>query len=104
MSVNYRVKPEVLLAKLQHAIDILSSDKEVLILTDLYGSTPSNIANQLGIRCKRHVKVIAGLNLPMLIKVLDHANLPLKHLAENAIKAGQQGVFDCQCLKQGPTK
>ena len=101
VSVNYRVNPDMLLDKLQLAIDKLNSDHEVLIITDLYGSTPSNIANKLGQNCNRHVKVIAGLNLPMLIKVLDNAHLPLKNLAELAIQGGKQGVFDCQCHNTG---
>ncbi|OGT31450.1 MAG: hypothetical protein A3E87_03745 [Gammaproteobacteria bacterium RIFCSPHIGHO2_12_FULL_35_23] len=99
VSVNYRVNPEILLSKLQRTIDKLNCDHEVLILTDLYGSTPSNIANRLAELCKRHVKIIAGLNLPMLIKVLDNADLPLKYLAECAIQGGQRGVFDCQAIK-----
>jgi PTS system ascorbate-specific IIA component len=96
VSVNYRVNPDSLVHKLQNTLDHLSADKEVLILTDLYGSTPSNIANRLGAQCRNHVNVITGLNLPMLIKVLDHASLPLKNLAEYAIQGGRQGVFDCK--------
>ena len=100
VSVNYRVNPELLLNKLQRTIDKLDNEYEVLILTDLYGSTPSNIANKLGRLCKQHVKIIAGLNLPMLIKVLDNADLPLKYLAECAISGGKCGVFDCQMITQ----
>ncbi len=101
VSVNYRANPDTLITKLQHTIEQLSYDKEVLILTDLYGSTPSNIANKLANLCKHHVRTVAGLNLPMLLKVLDHAYLPLKHLAEQAIEGGQRGVFECQCISSG---
>ncbi len=101
VSVNYRANPDTLVNKLQHMIEHLSCDKEVLILTDLYGSTPSNIANRLAILCNHHVRTVAGLNLPMLLKVLDHAQIPLKHLVEYAIEGGKRGVFDCQCLQQG---
>ena len=95
VSVNYRANPDTLLDKLPHVIDNLRCDKEILILTDLYGSTPSNIANKLGKYCQRHVRVIAGLNLPMLLKILDNPQLPLKQLADQALEGGKRGVFAC---------
>ena len=60
----------------------------------MFGSTPSNIAcrlNQLP-----HVRILAGLNLPMLVRVLNYPNLSLEALSEKALSGGHDGVLDCQ--------
>lgn len=62
----------------------------VLILTDLLGSTPSNVASLF--QRPGEVNVVAGLNLPMLIKVLSHPSQSLQRLTELAMEGGQQGV------------
>ena len=56
----------------------LNSGDGVLVLTDLYGSTPSNIACKL--RRHEHVRVVSGINLPMLIRVLNYPDLDLEEL------------------------
>ena len=48
----------------------------VLILTDLFGSTPSNIAHRL--YEKNNISVVTGINLPMLIRILSSSRLSLK--------------------------
>ena len=63
----------------------------VLILTDMYGSTPSNIASQLA--TDHPVSIVAGINLPMLIRVLNYPRLGLDELAEKAISGGRDGVL-----------
>lgn len=62
----------------------------VLILTDAYGSTPSNIANRIGESDR--TAVVAGLNLPMLLRVLNYPTLGLEELQEKAISGGQDGI------------
>ena len=69
----------------------LDSGDGVLVLTDLCGSTPSNIACQL--RSQQRVMVVAGLNLPMLIRVLNYPELSLTEMAERAVDGGRQGVM-----------
>jgi PTS system ascorbate-specific IIA component len=66
----------------------------VLVLTDMYGSTPSNISCKL--QMHENVRVIGGLNLPMLIRVLNYPNLGLDQLVEKAISGGKDGVLTCQ--------
>ena len=65
----------------------------VLVLTDLYGSTPSNIAASLA---GQGVRVIAGLNLPMLVRVLNYAQEDLPSLAEKAVSGGSRGILQCE--------
>ncbi len=64
----------------------------VLILTDLYGASPSNLAArlaQLGTPARR----VSGLNLPMLLRVCNYPELSLDELARTAITGGKTGVI-----------
>lgn len=65
----------------------------VLILTDMFGSTPANIAT--GLRREGTVAVVAGVNLPMLVRVLNYPELGLQALIEKAISGGRDGVISC---------
>lgn len=85
--------PEALIAKARHMVSELDQGDGVLILTDVYGSTPSNIANRLS-DCKQ-VMVVAGINLPMLIRVLNYPRLSLSELVEKAISGGRNGILLC---------
>ncbi|KKB08060.1 PTS sugar transporter subunit IIA [Devosia chinhatensis] len=49
------------------AIDRADSGDGVIILTDMFGGTPSNLA--ISVMQNRHIEVIAGVNLPMLVKL-----------------------------------
>ncbi len=69
----------------------LDNGDGVLVLTDLCGATPSNIACRL-IRFN-NVMVVAGLNLSMLIRVLNYPELSLAEMAERAVDGGRQGVM-----------
>ena len=63
----------------------------VLILTDMFGSTPSNIASR--VLESDHSTLVTGLNLPMLVRVLNYADLTLPELAEKALSGGRDGVL-----------
>lgn len=79
-------------------IDKLDSGGGVLILTDAFGSTPSNIANKLSI--DNRTCVVAGVNLPMLIRVFNYPKLALPDLARAAVEGGQRGIIACPKLLQ----
>jgi mannose PTS system EIIA component len=65
----------------------------VLVLTDIYGSTPGNIATRL--RQAGRVAVVAGVNLPMLVRALNYPGLDLEGLTEKALSGGRDGVMAC---------
>ncbi len=88
---------ESLQQRAQELINHLDTGHGVLILTDMYGSTPSNIACHVA--NKERVQVVAGLNLPMLVRVLNYSRLDLIELAQKAISGGREGV--CACLTTG---
>ena len=90
--------PDLLIRQGEMLIDRLDRGAGVLILTDAFGSTPSNIANRAAVG--RHCKVVAGLNLPMLIKVYNYPALDLEAMAEAAVAGGRRGVMACP----GPTE
>ena len=80
-------------SKLDDAIDKLKSKSGVLVLTDAFGSTPSNIASRLLARGR--TRVLAGLNLPMLVRVFNYPALDLDALAEAAVEGGRRGIIFC---------
>jgi PTS system ascorbate-specific IIA component len=65
----------------------------ILILTDMFGSTPSNIA--CAVSDRTDIRVVSGLNLPMLIRVLNYPALNLEELEIKALSGGQEGVVRC---------
>jgi len=94
VSVSPGCKPEELNDRALAAVRRLDDGAGVLVLTDMYGSTPSNVANRLV--GEADVVVVAGLNLPMLIRVFNYPGLTLCELAEKAVSGGQNGVFVCE--------
>ncbi|MDT2754598.1 PTS sugar transporter subunit IIA [Enterococcus pseudoavium] len=67
--------------------------EELLILTDIKGGTPYNEAYKYYLSNEEHVRVVAGMNLPMVIEVgMNLSNSSLGKLYEMAIEAGQQGI------------
>lgn len=82
--------PDQLMEDAVEQITILDTGDGVLILTDLYGSTPSNIAQKL--ITQKQVHVVSGLNLSMLIRVLNYPQLPLLELSEKAVSGGKDGI------------
>lgn len=93
VNVSYDADPAELHKKLENFIQQLDQGTGVLVLTDMFGSTPCNIARSLEHVC--HVKVVSGLNLPMLIRVLNYPTLTLEELTQKAISGGKEGVIDC---------
>ena len=90
LSVNINCKPDEMISNAQALAANMDTGSGVLILTDMFGSTPSNIACAVQ---NKNVAIVAGLNLPMLIRVLNYPNLSLSELADKAVSGGQEGVI-----------
>jgi mannose PTS system EIIA component len=69
----------------------LDSGDGVLILTDMYGGSPSNIAAKLVVPGK--VEAVAGLNLPMLVRALTYRDGTLATIVNKAVSGGCEGVM-----------
>ena len=64
---------------------------QALILTDVFGATPCNVAQRLA--DDRHVKVVAGVNVPMLWRTLCYADKSLDAMVARALAGATQGVM-----------
>jgi PTS system ascorbate-specific IIA component len=82
--------PEAMLAQARGLVRELDEGGGVLVLTDMVGATPSNIAAQLGVPGR--VEVVAGVSLPMLIRALTYRNEPLATVVDKAVSGGVEGV------------
>lgn len=90
VTVSYNTNIDTVFQQLERSTQQLPTNQELLILTDLYGSTPSNLAVKLQ---SERVKVVSGLNLPMLIRVMNYPQLTLNELADKATSGGKDGVI-----------
>ncbi len=82
--------PQLKLAEGQALIKQLDTGGGVLILADVYGATPSNIGRQL---CHaERVIGVAGLNLPMLLRVLCSPGKTMPELAKIAVEGGRECI------------
>ncbi len=97
LPVSFDCDPAEELGKAVAAAKRLDEGDGVLVLTDMYGSTPSNIANR--IREYHPVTVIAGINLPMLVRVLNYPRLELEVLEQKALSGGRDGILVCTPLE-----
>ena len=84
---NLEVRREEILRKVEQ----VDSGNGTLVLTDLFGGTPSNLA--ISIMDKAKVEIIAGVNLPMLIKIVTlRKDKNLKDTALGAQEAGKKYI------------
>lgn len=79
-------------AVLAQARAALQKEAEMLVLTDMYGATPANIAKQLA--TVPNVRVLAGVNLPMLVRAVcyQRQQMPLDVLADKASAGAINGI------------
>ena len=67
-------------------------DGDVLVLTDVLGATPANVAQQWA--RDRKAKIVAGVNLPMLLRSVCYRHEPLEGLLQRAMTGGALGVVE----------
>lgn len=76
--------------RLTDAAQRLDKGAGVIILTDMFGGTPTNLA--LSLLATHKVEVVTGVNLPMLLKVFTSRDNELEELARIAGEAGAKGI------------
>ena len=81
--------PEDLSARLQAKVRACDVGDGVLLLADMFGGTPCNVA--MGMLKKGHVEVVSGFNLPLLVKAatLRHSVEGLSELATQVVESGR---------------
>ncbi len=91
ISITQTITSEELLKGISDKIEALDKGKGVLILTDMFGGTPSNLS--LSFLQDQRVEVLTGVNLPMVISVAqDRDTLSLAELGERAQEAGKRSI------------
>jgi mannose PTS system EIIA component len=91
LGVTVHDDPEALLPVAEDLIRFLDQGQGVLVLTDIFGATPSNVASKL-LKPGR-VEGIAGVNLPMLIRALTYREETLETALEKALSGAVEGVM-----------
>lgn len=77
---------------LEEYVDELDQGDGVLIMADLFGGTPSNLATKIALS-KEKVETVTGVNLPMIIQFVTEREIQtLDELVESCIEAAQDGI------------
>jgi PTS system ascorbate-specific IIA component len=107
LAVSSKDDPNSVIPEALALVAKVNSGDGVLVLSDMYGATPCNIVTQ--ILQPEVVEGVAGVNLPMLVRVMNYRHEPLSVLVEKALSGGREGVvaFDresCERYEQGSVK
>ena len=89
LSVDNYDQPNDVKELAEKYVKFLDSGAGVLVLTDIIGTTPSNIASSIN---HDKIKVVAGLNLSMILNVFNYPENSLNQLSIKALEGGIQGV------------
>ena len=90
LDVQPNQPPEESLAQARILLEQLGT-ASTLVLTDVFGATPCNVAQRLtdGVRSR----LVTGANLPMLLRAVSYRNEPLESVVNRAVVGGTQGVM-----------
>jgi mannose PTS system EIIA component len=93
--------PETIYHHLKHLFEKRAPQaNEFLLLTDIIGATPCNIATRLLQEFhEKDLAIVTGLNLAMLLKVLNYQKLSLNDLQKKAIIGGKDSITERHCKK-----
>ncbi len=91
LGVTAQDDPLLLVPQARAMVKDLDDGDGVLILTDMYGGSPSNIAAKLVIPGK--FEAVAGVNVPMLVRALTYRDKPLETIVTKAVSGGCDGVM-----------
>ena len=90
LSVWRQDDPDDLVLRAREMMDQIEAGDGVLILTDIFGATPGNVASRL--LDDGHVEGVSGVSLPMLLRVLTGRNGSLAGAVQRALSGGAEGV------------
>lgn len=90
LQVSNHDEPAEVLPRAQALAQSLDSGQGVLVLSDIYGATPCNIVTRL--LEPNNIEGVAGVNLPMLVRVLNYRQEGLQPCIEKALSGGREGV------------
>jgi len=91
LGVTAQDDPLDLLPVARKMVAMADTGEGVLVMTDVFGATPANIALKLLKPCK--IEGIAGVNLPMLLRALTYRENDMETLITKAVSGGRDGVL-----------
>ena len=91
VGVTVHDDPDAIIPVVEDLIRFLDQGSGVVVMTDIFGATPSNIAMRV-LKAGR-VEGIAGVNLPMLIRALTYRDEGLDIVIQKALSGGSEGVM-----------
>ena len=91
LAVSIKDDPDTILSDARNLIRSIDDGSGVLVMTDMYGATPCNIATQL--IADGNVEAVSGVSLPMLVRSLAYRDAPLSKVRDKAIAGGTEGVI-----------
>lgn len=91
LGVTVHDDPEAILPQGRDLVRFLDQGQGVLVMTDIFGATPANIACRL--LEPGRIEGISGINLPMLIKALSYREESMKDLIEKSLAGASEGVI-----------
>ncbi len=89
--LDYAATPESIEALLRQGLQQVDLGDGVLIFADVYGATHTNVACRLLERGR--IELITGVNLPMLLRVLNYRHLMMDDLIDKALSGGCGGII-----------
>nr|WP_321400292.1 PTS sugar transporter subunit IIA [uncultured Desulfobacter sp.] len=103
ISIDIKQDPESLRKKIKRGIKDVYCEKGVIILTDMFGGTPSNLAYAFLEEGK--VEVISGVNLPILLKaVTTREKMEIKELTAALIEHGKKSISLASDILKGTSR
>ena len=81
---------DTMINNIENKLNKLNLDKGVLFITDIYGGTPSNIAQLLA--TNYDANLISGINLPMIIRLLNYRDETEQVLIQKALDGARSGI------------
>src|SRR5688572_23102856 len=103
VSIGWHDDVDAAREEVQRAITRVSQGVGVLLLTDMFGGTPTNIASMF--LEEGSVEVVTGVNLPMVIKLASSSTEdPLAEIARKICDQGRQGIYLAGALLAPPSK
>lgn len=97
LGVTAQDDPALMLPQARALMKELDDGDGVLILSDMYGGTPSNLASKLV--APGRIEAVAGVSLPMVIRVLTYRDRDLQTIVTKAISGGCDGVIRVPMFK-----
>ena len=90
LAVSIKDEPDEVLREARKLLKSVDDGSGTLVMTDMYGATPCNIATQL--IAEGNVEAVSGVSLPMLVRSLAYRDAPLAKVRDKAIAGGTEGI------------